>query len=299
MTEKTIPIIAPINNAFGSVFSRSVMLSAYTLYCVGFLFIARVAIVLAIDVFHWEGRPWIYFASRLPLILVLTPFAIGIQRHIVLGTELPTNPFDGFFSETNLRFALIAGLLGVPFYFLQNVPTLFPVSYAGPWFWLVNLAPLVTMLTAVIMVRLYIKLPLIAIREELPFVLCWQATRGNHWQLFASNVLMGAILAAIGWTMTMAYGNLKPGFSWGRLVVDGVVTALWALYVALAVALIAHWLAFFIEQKRIPQPGGNPAGSEDDEAEADASEDEYTETAPPPLPKPKKKKPTQFIWPRP
>ena len=187
---------------------------------------------------------------------ILAPFSIALHRYIVLGEEMPKHPFSHYFSNRNFTFGMVGFLMIVPTASYSTILPLIPPPVAFAVILFVTLY-------GILLLRVLIKLPLIAIDHDLPLGELWKATSKNTWRLFSSVIVVtlawGAIfILALVWTRGMESQVL-------RIVEFRVIqVVLGFFFVAYSVALVSHWLRHFIKYEAIERPDSGGGANTDE-----------------------------------
>ena len=197
-------------------------------------------------------------------LLLLAPFAIAIHRHIILKEEFPSKPFRGFLSSNNLSFAAVWFIFVLPILFLGILNLNYALQYQN----ILLFSFIGQIVYFVLVVRVLIYLPFIAIGKRQSLGGCWSVTRRNHWRLLAIFAVAGVFNIGLSKLfiapMTVyftehyneSFSNL--GNTVSTIGLDVLANAVFILTVALSVAMASHVLNFFIHQQALDAPTDGP-----------------------------------------
>lgn len=181
MKEK-LPVFATVGRAFASVFSTRILLSGFFLKCfLAYMLYAELYHIISILFNIPKDSLAASFIFGLPSPFILAPFFIGIHRLVILGYGFPTNPFKGFFGTRNINFAIYGILFFLPIEILTFVMQQVLKYELIGWF---GLLMLFEISYCIILLRVFIYFPAIAIDDRQTLSTCWRLTRKSTWRFF-------------------------------------------------------------------------------------------------------------------
>lgn len=112
-----LPIFVIAKSTFISIFDQKILYSIFFLrFCVTFLIIVAVFLVLS-----GAGRIFINIGILLN-VFVLAPFAIALQRNIILDEDILSKPRESFLSNRSLYFGYFSFLFVIPIFYFRFFP---------------------------------------------------------------------------------------------------------------------------------------------------------------------------------